>query len=161
MTQLIICAVHAWRRVRAVVVKGAACVRGERRRRVGGDDSSSGRLLAGWGTCRWLVTGVAYRLLDFVWVPNYHRSLVINDGAWGRDWWRCRCCRGYFTKEECLQGLDCGELIGRGFLHSLDCRGEAGHCVENPVGGCDSGEQDGMVVEPEGVSDALATGVGN
>jgi hypothetical protein len=60
-----------------------------------------------------------------------------------------------------LQGLDCGKLIGRGFLHSLDCRSEAGHCVEDPVGGSDSGDRDGVVVEPEGVGDALATGVGH
>ena len=60
----------------------------------------------------WLVTGVAYGLLDFVGVPKYHRFLVVTDGAWCRDWWRCRCSRGYFTKEECLQGLNCGKLIG-------------------------------------------------
>ncbi len=40
-TQLIMCAVRAWRRVRAVVVDGMACVRGERQRRVSGNDSSS------------------------------------------------------------------------------------------------------------------------
>ncbi len=68
---------------------------------------------------------------------------------------------GTFAKEECSQGLDCGELIGWGFLHSLDCLGEAGRCVEDPVGGCDSGDWDGVMVEPEGVGDVLATGVGH
>ncbi len=41
MAQLIMCAVRAWRRVRAEVVDGATCARGERRRRVGGADLSS------------------------------------------------------------------------------------------------------------------------
>ncbi len=49
MMQLIMCAVCAWRRVRTVVVDGAACVRGERRRRVSGDDSllESSLMMAG------------------------------------------------------------------------------------------------------------------
>ena len=41
MTQLIMCVVRGWRRVFAVVVDGAACIRGEQRKRVGGDNSSS------------------------------------------------------------------------------------------------------------------------
>ena len=98
---------------------------------------------------------------DIVWVPHYHRGLIVNDGAQCRDWWRCWCDRGYFAKEECSQGLDCGELVGWGFLHSLDCCGEAGRCVKDPVGGCDSGDWDGVVVEPEGFGDALATSVGH
>ena len=77
------------------------------------------------------------------------------------DWCRCWLRRGYFTKEECLQGLDCGELIGWGFLYSFDCRGEACSGAEDPVGGCDLGDRDGMVIEPEGFGDALTTGVSN
>jgi hypothetical protein len=41
MTQLIMCMVRVWRRVRTVMVDGTACVRGERRRRVGSNDSLS------------------------------------------------------------------------------------------------------------------------
>ena len=40
MTQLIMCAVHTLRRACAVVGEDVACVRGERQRRVGGNDSS-------------------------------------------------------------------------------------------------------------------------
>ena len=49
MAQLIMCAVRAWRRVRAVVVEGAACARGERRRSGGGTASSleSSSMMAG------------------------------------------------------------------------------------------------------------------
>ena len=68
---------------------------------------------------------------------------------------------GYFPKEERTQGLDCCELVGRGFLYSFDCRGEACSGVKDPVGGRDLGDQDGMVIEPEGVGGALATGVGH
>jgi len=37
----------------------------------------------------------------------------------------------------------------------------SGHCFEDPVGCCDSGDWDGVMVEPEGVGDALTTGVGH
>jgi hypothetical protein len=99
--------------------------------------------------------------LDLVWVPHHHRFCVVTDGTRCQDWWRCWCERGYFTKEECSQGLDCGKLVGWGFLYSFDRGCEAGRCVEDPVGCCDSGNWDGMMVEPEGVGDALTTGVGH
>ena len=58
-----------------------------------------------------------------------------------------------------MQGLDCGKLIGRGFLYSFDHRSEVCSGIEDPVGGRDLGDRDGMVIETEGVGDALATGV--
>ena len=57
--------------------------------------------------------------------------------------------------------MDCGELVGRGFLYSLNCRGEACSGFEDPVGCCNPGDRDGMMIVPEGVSDAFATGVGH
>ena len=59
------------------------------------------------------------------------------------------------------QGLDCGELIGRGFLYSFNCHGEACSGIEDPVSGRDLGDRDGMVIVSEGVGDALATDVGH
>jgi hypothetical protein len=52
MTQLIMCEVHTWRRVQAVVVDGVACDLGNRRREVGGNDllSESSSMLAGVST---------------------------------------------------------------------------------------------------------------
>jgi hypothetical protein len=108
----------------------------------------------------WSGTGVACGQLDFVWAPNFHR-FFINDGARCSDWCRRWHRRGYFAKEDRSQGLDRGELIGWGFLYSFDRRGEACSGVEDPVGGRDLGDRDGMVIVPEGVGDALATGVGH
>jgi hypothetical protein len=98
--------------------------------------------------------------LDFVWAPDFHRFLV-DDGARCSDWCSRWLRRGYFTKEERSQGLDRGELIGWGFLDSVDRRGEACSGVEDPVCGHDLRDRDGMVIVPEGVGDALATGVGH
>ena len=53
MTQFIMCAVLAWRRVCAVLVEGV-CARGERRRSVGGKDSSSVSSLMMAGRSPWL-----------------------------------------------------------------------------------------------------------
>jgi hypothetical protein len=99
-------------------------------------------------------------MLDFVRVPDFHMFLV-NGGARCSDWCRCWFRRGYFTKEERAQGLDCGELIGRGFLYSFNRRSEACSGIEDPVSGRDLGDRDGMVIVSEGVGDALATNVGH
>ena len=48
-----------------------------------------------------------------------------------------------------------------GFLDSFDRRGEACCGIEDPVGGCDLWDRDGLVVVPESVGDALATGLGH
>ena len=66
-----------------------------------------------------------------------------------------------FAKEERSQGLDRGEVVGRGFLYSFNRRGEARSGVEDPVGCRDLGDRDGMVIVSEGVGDALTTGVGH
>ena len=57
--------------------------------------------------------------------------------------------------------MDCGKLVGRGFLYSFNRRGEARSGVEDPVGCRDLGDRDGMVIVSEGVGDALTTGVGH
>jgi hypothetical protein len=62
--------------------------------------------------------------LEFVWASDFHRFLV-DDGARCSDWCSRWLRRGYFAKEERSQGLDRGELIGWGFLDSVDRRGEA------------------------------------
>ena len=55
--------------------------------------------------------------------------------------------------------MDCCKLVGQGFLYSFDCHGEACSGVKDPVDGRDLGDRDGMVIDPEGVGGALATGV--
>ena len=59
------------------------------------------------------------------------------------------------------RGLDCGELVGRGFLDALDRSGKACSCVKDPVCGHDAWDRDGIVAESECVGDALATSVGH
>ena len=63
MTQLIMCGVCAWRRMCALVVGGAVCAWGERRRSVGGTMSSSDSSLMMAGRFRWLSVVLAGELV--------------------------------------------------------------------------------------------------
>jgi hypothetical protein len=70
MTQFIICAVRTWMQVRAVLVDGMACDRGDHQRGVGGNDLLSESSLMMAGACPLL--GL-YNILD-----RYSRYLQID-----------------------------------------------------------------------------------
>ncbi len=91
MTQLIMCAVCAWRRVCVFVVNGAVCFRGERRRGVRGTTSSSGSSSMMAGRFR-RSSGVLIGELVLVLCMGYWTSLglhistgsssIVGRGAW-------------------------------------------------------------------------------
>ncbi len=161
-----------------VVVDGVACDRGDRRRGVRGNDlsSESSLMMAGvYPRSSALETGV-YTLTGPVHsLVSWHRRCVravglrpgsifrflVDDGAQCMDLWRGRCSRGHFAKKKRSQCLDRGELIGWGFLDSLNSSGKTCRCVKDPIHDRDAWDRDGMVAETECVGDALATSVGH
>ncbi len=171
MTQLIMCAVRAWRQVRAVVVDGVVCVRGERQRRVGGADSSSESSSMMAGRSRRLGEALVGDLLLVLragcWTSSgfqittgssssmMGRGVMTGGGvgAVGGTLPRRSVCRAWIVASS-LGRASCTPSI-TGVRRAIASR------ILLVVGGSDSGDQDGVVVEPEGVRDALASGVGH
>ena len=84
MTQLIMCAVRVWRQMRAVVVDGVACDRGDRQRGVGGNDllSESSSMMAGvYPRSSALVAGVYTRASALVGELDTWASALIGELA--------------------------------------------------------------------------------